>query len=154
MPKPLIRRPGDEAVIANPVGGSIAFKVRGEDSDGRLLALETVAAPGEGPPLHRHASEDECLLVLEGEMRFLLDDSLESAPRGSFVYIPRGVAHTWQNVSDRPARMLVLFAPAGMERFFDGFAAGDGAGPEAFARAAAPAGMDVVGPPLAQSHPR
>jgi quercetin dioxygenase-like cupin family protein len=154
MSEPTIRRPGDDTPIANPVGGEITFKVRGEHTGGRLTVLETIAAPGDGPPLHTHAAEDEGLLVLDGTVRFRLGEALETAPPGSFVYIPRGTPHAWQNIGDRPARMFVLFTPAGMERFFDGFAALDAAGPEAFARVGAEAGMDVVGPPLAQSHPR
>ena len=155
MPEPVIHRPGDSEPIANPVGGRITFALRGEHTDGRLLALETVAAPGEGPPLHTHADEDECLVVLDGEMRFRLGDDVEAAPAGSVVYVPRGAPHTWQNVGDDPARMLVLFAPAGMEAFFDRFAAMDGApGMAAFARATEGTGMDVVGPPLAVTHPR
>jgi len=155
VPEPVIHRPGDSEPIANPVGGRITFALRGEQTDGRLLALETVAAPGEGPPLHTHADEDECLVVLEGEMRFRFGDDVEAAPAGSVVYVPRGAPHTWQNVGDDPARMLVLFAPAGMEAFFDRFAAMDGApGMAAFARATEGTGMDVVGPPLAVTHPR
>jgi quercetin dioxygenase-like cupin family protein len=155
VPEPVIHRPGDSEPIANPVGGRITFALRGEQTDGRLLVLETVAAPGEGPPLHTHADEDECLVVLDGEMRFRFGDDVEAAPAGSVVYVPRGAPHTWQNVGEDPARMLVLFAPAGMEAFFDRFAAQDGRpGMEAFARATEGTGMDVVGPPLAQSHPR
>ena len=154
MPEPVIHRPGDSEPIANPVGGRITFALRGEQTDGRLLALETVAAPGEGPPLHTHADEDECLVVLDGEMRFRFGDDVEAAPVGSVVYVPRGAPHTWQNVGDDPARMLVIFAPAGMEPFFDRFAAMDATpGMEAFARATEGTGMEVVGPPLAVSHP-
>jgi quercetin dioxygenase-like cupin family protein len=147
-PLPMIRRPGDDAPIVNPVGGEITFKVRGEHTGRRLTALETIAAPGEGPPLHTHAAEDECLLVVEGTFRFRLGDKLETAPAGSFVYIPRGAPHAWQNIGDAPARMFVLFTPAGMERVFDAFAALDAPVPEAFARAAVAGRMDVVGPPL------
>jgi quercetin dioxygenase-like cupin family protein len=154
VPEPVIHRPGDSKPIANPVGGRITFALRGEQTDGRLLALETVAAPGEGPPLHTHADEDECLVVLDGEMRFRFGDDVEAAPAGSVVYVPRGAPHTWQNVGDDPARMLVLFAPAGMETFFDRFAAMDGTpGMEAFARATEGTGMEVVGPPLSVTHP-
>jgi quercetin dioxygenase-like cupin family protein len=154
VPEPMIRRPDEDAAIANPLGGALTFKARGEHTGGRLMAFETIAAPGDGPPLHTHAGEDECLLVLEGDVRFRFGDELEAAPAGSFAYIPRGAPHTWQNVGAGPARMFVLFTPSGMERFFDGFAALDAPGPEAFARMAGTAGMRVVGPPLAQSHPR
>jgi hypothetical protein len=49
--------------------------------------------------------------------------------------------------------MLALFTPSGMERFFERFAALDSPGPETFLEAAAGTGMEVVGPPLAVSHP-
>jgi len=154
MPEPIMRRPGDVAPIRNPVGGDIVFAVRGDETNGRVTALETIAAAGEGPPFHTHAHEDECLVVLEGIVRFRLRDDVETAPPGSFVYVPRGVPHTWENAGATPARMLVLFTPSGMERFFDRFSALGGAGREAFLRAADGTGMEVVGPPLAQSHPR
>ena len=35
---------------------------------------------------------------------------------------PEGVEHTWQNVGDEPARLLIVTAPAGFERFFELFA--------------------------------
>ena len=154
MPEPILRRPGDVAPIRNPVGGEIVFAVRGDETNGSVTALETIAAPGEGPPFHTHAHEDECLVVLEGTVRFRLREDLQDAPAGSFVYVPRGVPHTWENAGPTPARMLVLFTPSGMERFFDRFSALGGAGPEAFAEATDGTGMEVVGPPLAQSHPR
>ncbi len=153
MPEPLIRRPEDGVPIPNPVGGKITFALRGEETDGRLLALVTIAAHGEGPPLHTHAHEDECLVVLDGTVRFRLRDDVDAPPAGSLVYVPRGVPHTWENVGDDPARMLVWFTPSGMERFFDRFAVLDGPSPEAFLRAAEGTGMEVVGPPLAVSHP-
>ncbi len=46
-----------------------------------------------------------------------------------------------------------MFTPAGMERFFDRFAALSAADPEAFRRIGGPLGMDVIGPPLARSDP-
>src|SRR6187401_2820746 len=86
-------RPGDGTTVRGPVGGPLTFKVRGEQSDGRLTALENVIPPGEGPPLHRHANEDETWQVLEGELRFRLGDDIRRAPAGTFVFVPRGVPH-------------------------------------------------------------
>ena len=159
MPEPVIHRPGDSEPIANPVGGRITFALRGEHTDGRLLALETVAAPGEGPPLHTHADEDECLVVLEGEMRFRFGDDVEAAPAGSVVYVPRGAPHTWQNVGDGQARLLATLFPASVEfeQFFLRYAElpSEERGVEAFSRIAVETrAMEVVGPPLAQSDPR
>ena len=145
--------PDDGVSVANPVGGSITFKVRGHETYGALLALETVAAPGEGPPLHTHADEDEFLYVLDGRFQFRLEDEVSEGPAGTCMYVRRGVPHTWRNVSDGAARMLVLFTPAGMETFFERFAvhAGTAAAPNAFRTLAGDAGMTVDGPPLADS---
>ena len=85
-----------------------------------------------------------------------LGETIQEAPAGSFVFIPRDVPHTWQNTGDDPARLLVLFAPAaaGMERFFERSAelAGDTRAADAFKKFAGDAGMEVLGPPLAQTH--
>lgn len=153
MAESVFEGPREGETVDTPIGGVIVFKVRGEQTGGTVTAFENLVEPGEGPPLHTHANEDESLYVLEGEVRFKLGDEIHSAPAGSFVFVPRGAPHTWQNVSDGPARMLIHFTPSGMERFFDGFAALETPGPAAFETVGADVGMDVVGPPLAQSDP-
>ena len=95
-----------------------------------------------------HANEDEAWYVLEGELRFRLDTQTANAPAGSFVFVPRGTRHCFQNAGRQPARILVLFTPAGMERFFDRFAALPAFDPSAFQTLGRDVGMDVVGPPL------
>jgi quercetin dioxygenase-like cupin family protein len=145
--------PNDGTQVEGPVGGPLTFKVRGEQSNGALTALENVIPPGQGPPLHTHANEDESWYVIEGELRFQLAGDIQLAPAGSFVFVPRGTPHCFQNIGDASARILVIFTPAGMERFFDRFAALSGPDPEAFGRIGGPLGMEVIGPPLAQSEP-
>jgi quercetin dioxygenase-like cupin family protein len=117
--QPFTLRPGAGANIRNPLGGPLTFKLRGEQSDGAMLVLETEASPGEGPPLHVHDRQDEWLYVLEGEMRFRLGDHVVSAPAGAFAFIPRGVPHCWQNVGSTLSLMLAVIAPPGLERFFE-----------------------------------
>jgi quercetin dioxygenase-like cupin family protein len=118
-----------------------------------LTAFETTVAPGEGPPLHLHASEDEVLYVLRGQLRVRMNAAIHHAPAGSFVFIPRGLPHSWQNTGDHEASLLVLFTPAaaGMERFFERSA--DTRPADAFKKFASDAGMEVLGPPLAQTDP-
>ena len=43
-------------------------------------------------------------------------EDLEAGPEG-FVLVPRGTAHTFGNAADRPARLLVIHAPA-MDAYF------------------------------------
>jgi quercetin dioxygenase-like cupin family protein len=144
---------GDGERIRSPLGGDITHIVRGEHSNGALAAMEATNAPGEGPPLHRHTREDETVYVLEGEFRWKLGDQLiSSTGPGSFVFIPRGVPHTWQVLGEH-GRMLVTFFPAGMEGFFDKLSSLTEFDLGAFRAAAAEHGMEVVGPPLAESGP-
>jgi uncharacterized RmlC-like cupin family protein len=100
-----------------------------------------------------HTREEEWVYVLEGDLRWKLDQELRETPAGSFVFIPRGLAHCFQNVGEEPARMFITFAPAGMEGFFDRLSELTAFDLDAFRRAAAEHGMEVVGPPLAESDP-
>lgn len=148
-------QPGEAMQIRGPVGGPIDLALHGSRTGGRFTALENLVAPGQGPPLHVHDEQDEAWYVLEGMLRFRFGDEVQPAGAGAWAFVPRGVAHCFQNVGDRPARILVLFTPAGMEPFFEAFASLDDGdhGPEEFDRLGAPCGMHVVGPPLAVSHP-
>jgi quercetin dioxygenase-like cupin family protein len=139
--------------VRNPLGGDVTFIVGGEETNGALAVLDAVNAPGEGPPLHFHGREDETVYVLEGEFRWKLGDELCTTGPGSFVFIPRGLSHTWQVIGDRPGRMLITFVPAGMEGFFERLSSLTEFDPEAFRAAGAEHGMEVVGPPLAESDP-
>jgi quercetin dioxygenase-like cupin family protein len=153
----IVRGPGEGHSVDNPAGGPLTYKARGEQTGNSLTAWESVAEPGEGPPVHVHVRENEFMYVLDGLLRFLLADDMSEAPAGSFVFIPRGVPHTWQNVGKEPARILFGFSPAapGMERFFERAAElpDETRLAEAFGNFARDAGMEIVGPPLAQSHP-
>jgi uncharacterized RmlC-like cupin family protein len=105
--------------------------------------------------LHVHRNEDEIWYALAGSFRIKLDGEVRDAQPGTFAFIPRGVTHTWQSVGDEPGRLLVILAPAGLDRFFQRFAEATGytSAEEAFRGLGSEAGMDVVGPPLALSDP-
>jgi quercetin dioxygenase-like cupin family protein len=151
--RPVITGPNEGTTIEGPVGGPLTFKVRAEQTNGALTVFVNVIPPGQGPPLHSHSNEDESWYVLEGELRFKVDGDVRSAPSGSFVFVPRGTPHCFQNASSEGARILVMFAPAGMERFFDRFASVSAPDLDTFGRIGGPLGMTVLGPPLAQSDP-
>ena len=106
-----------------------------------------------------HREQDELIYTLDGTFRVRLgDDLIEALPR-LFVFIPRNRPHTWQNMGEERARFVATLIPASVEfeEFFLRYAElppGE-RGMEAFSRIAAETrAMEVVGPPLAQSHPR
>lgn len=87
-----------------------------------------------------------------------LGHTLREAPAGSFVFIPRGTPHTWQNVGADPLRFFATIMPAAIEfeEFFKRYAElpAEQRDVEAFARVAAEThAFEVVGPPLAESDP-
>jgi quercetin dioxygenase-like cupin family protein len=96
--------------------------LRGEHSGGRVSVVETAPAPGAGPPLHRHEF-DEAFYVIEGELVFQLGDERRTVRAGELAFAPGGVPHTFANLSDAPARQLIICTPAGFERMFARLAA-------------------------------
>ena len=154
---PLILPPGEGVSVENPVGGVLTFKIMSDASGGALTAIETIAAPQDGPPLHVH-DQDELIYTLDGTFRVKLGDTIREAAPGSFVFIPRGTPHTWQNVGAKPGRFFAAVMPAAtaFEEFFMRYAElpAEERGVDAFARRAAETkAFQVVGPPLAGSDP-
>jgi mannose-6-phosphate isomerase-like protein (cupin superfamily) len=97
----------------------MTFKASGEDTGGAYSLTDSVVPPGGGPPPHIHHREDEAFRVLEGELEVLVGDNKFKAGVGSFVHLPKGVLHSYQNVGTGPARLLTLMVPTGLERFVE-----------------------------------
>jgi quercetin dioxygenase-like cupin family protein len=138
-------------------GGLIEIKATCEDTGGAYGLLEERLPVGFAPPLHVHRGEDEAFYVIEGELRFACGETVYRASAGAFVFLPRGVAHTFRVDGDAPARLLNLMSPGGFEHMFveDGEPAGAYAlpppGPADPARLAALVTKyrcTIIGPPL------
>jgi quercetin dioxygenase-like cupin family protein len=127
----VVREAGAGRVVSLGEAGAVTLKLVGAESAGALAAYEFVTPPATaGPPLHLHRAWDEAFYVLEGEMTFLIAGQTHLAGAGAFVFIPRGVEHTFWNASTAPARQLTIFTPAGIEDYFDAVSRvldGDGA---------------------------
>ena len=66
----------------------------------------------------RPEREDETFFVVEGEITFRVGNEKLVAGPGTFVNMPIGNPHAFKNETDRPAKMLISFAPAGLEEYF------------------------------------
>lgn len=85
------------------------------------FAFETNSDPGQFVPVHVHPTQDEFILVQEGELHLKLDGEWSVARAGDLVRMPRGVPHGYFNKSDKPARALFWVSPAGRLRtLFEG----------------------------------
>ena len=112
--------PTDGKVLLNPIGGRMMVKVRDEDTTGAYSIHEnTIPLGSPGPRPHIHRNHEEAFYVLEGELTVRAGARTITAPAGSFVVVPRGVVHQPSNPRLEPTRVLLIFSPAGMDRFFE-----------------------------------
>ena len=115
--------PTDDAQIIYGAGDEYRFLITGEGSGGKYFIFHAVVPPGGGPPLHTQSREEEAFYVLEGELTFRPEGKSVVCGEGSFLHIPRGVPHSFKNESNVPARMLIIFSPAGIEGMFEAMGA-------------------------------
>ncbi len=99
-------------------GELMTFLITGEQTGGAFFLAEVRVAPGGGTPPHLHHREDESFHLLEGSLTVQVGGDTITASAGDFVYLPRGIAHSFKNTGDGSAKALVLTRPAGLEGFF------------------------------------
>ena len=114
---PVLRQTNEGRTIA-VVGDVYRFLATGEDTDGKYALWEAIVPPGGGPPPHVHSREEEGFYILEGEITLHVGDERIVATAGMFVNMPVGMPHSFKNESDKPAKMLISVAPAGLEKMF------------------------------------
>ena len=115
---PLYRPAGSGETFLGP-GDAYRFLVTGAESGGAYFAMEAFVPPGGGPPPHIHRNEDETFYVVEGQCDFLLGQETVTGGVGDFINVPRGTVHRFHNAGTTPARLILTFTPAGIERFFE-----------------------------------
>ena len=95
------------------------FIATGEETNGMYFLSETTIPAGDsGPPVHTHSREDESFYLKKGQLIFTINGKDIELNEGEFLNIERGEKHTWRNVSNIDAALIVTFAPAGIEKMF------------------------------------
>lgn len=133
----IVLGPGEGTEHLSPVGDTLVWKTGEEDTGGAYSLHERSAPPGTRSVPHVHHDLVEAFYVLEGAFDFTIGGRAVSGAPGTFVLVPRGVAHGWIVRGDAPARALVLFTPSAHRAFFEGLAE--------LARDAGPKGPDPQG---------
>ena len=111
--------PDDGRVLVNPIGGRMVIKASDHDVGGSYSLHENILPAGSpGPRPHIHRNHEEAFYVLEGELMMRIGPRMITASVGSFLVVPRGVVHQPSNPGAQPARVLLIFSPAGMDGFF------------------------------------
>jgi mannose-6-phosphate isomerase-like protein (cupin superfamily) len=83
------------------------------DEDGYSVSEWSVEPGRPGPGAHSHEAQDEVFLVTEGTMSFLVGEDWIDAPRGTFLRVPAGVTHDFENRTGEPAVAFNVFIPGG-----------------------------------------
>jgi mannose-6-phosphate isomerase-like protein (cupin superfamily) len=111
--------PSGQGHLLTARGNVLAFKAVAAQTGGDFSLMERTVPPGaRTPPAHRHVNCSEAFFVLDGTIRFRLDEAELDGGPGDFLLVPRGAAHTFGNGGVEPARLLVLHAPA-MDAYFE-----------------------------------
>jgi mannose-6-phosphate isomerase-like protein (cupin superfamily) len=91
------------------------FKADAAETDHRYSISEWWLEPHtKGPGPHAHP-EDDVFYVLSGTMSVLVDDAWIDAAPGSFVLVPGGVTHDFENRGGERAGVLNFSAPGDFE---------------------------------------
>ena len=120
--KPVILAPGQGR--AYPMGRiSAVFKADEGETESRYSVSEWWLEPRtQGPGPHSH-EEDDLFYVLEGVMSIRVGEEWFHCAKGSFVLVPGGVTHDFQNRGAVRAGILNFSSPGPFEPHMPGIAA-------------------------------
>ena len=108
----------------------IRYLVDGAQNGGLGLFEMKVPAGAPVPPPHSHTNNEECVYVLEGVLRYSVDDETRDLKPGEWMSTPRGSVHHFSNPGSATARALVMLTPdTGVQFFRDVGALVDAGGP-------------------------
>jgi len=71
----------------------------------------TVPAGARVPPPHSHRDNEEVVYVLEGKLRYSVDDETRDLAPGERMYTSRGSVHAFSNPHGDTARALIILTP-------------------------------------------
>ena len=114
-----VQIPSDGGKKVNILGIPMLIRIHGRDTGGILSAVESHDVPGGGPPPHIHHREDETFQILEGEYEFTVGDKRILANKGTTIFAPRGIPHTYRYAGQLPGRLMCVITPAGFEGVFE-----------------------------------
>ena len=118
---PVILGPGEGR--SYPMGRiSAIFKADGAETQARYSISEWWLEPHtQGPGAHMH-EEDDIFYVIEGTMSVMVGSEWTHAKKGSFVLVPGGTTHDFENRGDVRAGVLNLSIPGEFEPHMSGIA--------------------------------
>jgi quercetin dioxygenase-like cupin family protein len=106
---PSVEQPSPEDLIVDPVFG---YRLR-LSHQGEVLRGEFWVDPGGGGNIeHLHPHTEERFEIITGQVAFRLDGRSQTAGPGERATVPRGVPHTFENIGEDEAHLVVEMEPA------------------------------------------
>ncbi len=128
------------------------WKTTGETTNGVVDTWFEEVPPQLGPPEHLHANFDECFWIVKGTFLIKVAGNTINVSEGAWIFVPRGIAHTFRNVGTENGQLLILALPAARVRqYFEEVSAVLRSQPvdqQALHRIEERYGVTIVGPPL------
>lgn len=98
----------------------VGHKITTHDTTGNYdLAVIETPAKVQGPPPHTHQSYNESFMVIDGEVQFFIDGEIKTLRAGEVIDIPPHTLHTFENVSNKPSKLINIHSPKGFRGFFE-----------------------------------
>lgn len=99
----------DDLTVINPGPGEYVHVMEGQRHGYQNLTVGiTYTAPGGAPPMHTHEGE-EAHVLLDGHILYALGDSIFTMKGPYIVNIPPMVPHSFQNMGEGLAELVVIF---------------------------------------------
>jgi len=106
-----------------PLGMRFTVVRNAAATNGQSLDLEWELLPQcnmKDPLFHTHPNAIETYEILEGNMEFFVKDKWLPAKKGDKLTVPKGVAHTFRNPTDKIVKVYNTHQPAlRMEAYFE-----------------------------------
>ena len=90
---------------------SVRYLIDGSATGGMGVFELGVPPQSNVPPPHSHTANDECVYVLEGTLRYSVDDVTRDLRPGDWMFTPRGSVHQFSNPHGELAKALIVLTP-------------------------------------------
>ncbi len=100
----------DDLVVINPGPGEYVHVMEGQRHGYQNLVVGiTYTAPGGAPPMHTHLGEEAHVLTSNQKVLYALGDKIFELTGPYIVNIPPMVPHSFQNLDNEVAELVVIF---------------------------------------------
>jgi mannose-6-phosphate isomerase-like protein (cupin superfamily) len=117
-----MKKKSKKVLDMSPLGMIFTVQKTAAETNGKSLDLHWELLPGcnmKDPLVHTHPNAIETYEILEGEMEFFVKDKWQPAKKGDKLSVPKGVAHTFRNPTQKTVRVYNTHQPAlKMEEYF------------------------------------